>query len=147
MTGYLDKVIRPLVLKMHKRNWYVKTFKVKDGNKDKDNKSFYLDEDKLLEKYKAIWTKTEDLKNIDWNSLTVYDDRYTYRDKDYTSFCGSKLLEDDIEWESFTVISIDSLLVYENKNYLQVYIDNCAYKRRNKQMTEFFMIIFLKIRY
>ena len=30
---------------MPKRSWYVKTFKVKDGNKDKDNKSFYLDED------------------------------------------------------------------------------------------------------
>ena len=113
------------------------TFKVKDGNKDKDNKSFYLDEDKLLEKYEAIWTKIEDLKNIDWNSLTAYDDRYTYRDKVYTSFCGLKLPEDDIEWESFTVISIDSLLVYENKNYLLVYIDNCAYKRRNKQMTEY----------
>ena len=65
MTGYLDKVIRPLVLKMHKRSWYVKTFKVKDGNKDKDNKSFYLDEEKLLEKYKTIWTKIEDVKNID----------------------------------------------------------------------------------
>ena len=29
--------------------------------------------------------------------------------------------EDSVETESFTVISIDSLLVYENKYYLQVY--------------------------
>ena len=36
--------------------------------------------------------------------------------------------EDDIEYESFTVISIDSSLVYENKYYLQVYLDNCTYK-------------------
>ena len=36
--------------------------------------------------------------------------------------------EDDLECESSTVISIDSLLVYENKYYLQVYLDNCAYK-------------------
>ena len=43
--------------------------------------------------------------------------------------------EDDIECESFTFISIDSLLVYENKYYLQVYLDNCVYKIANKQMT------------
>ena len=42
-------------------------------------------------------------------------------------FCGLNVPEDDIECESFTVISINSLLVYENKYYLQVYLDNCAY--------------------
>ena len=45
--------------------------------------------------------------------------------------------EDDIECESFTVISIDSLLVYENKYYFQVYVDNCAYKIVNKQITDY----------
>ena len=45
------------------------------------------------------------------------------------------MAEDDIESESFTFISIDSLLAFENKNYLQVYLDNCAYKIVNKQMT------------
>ena len=41
---------------------YVKTFKVNDGDKDKDNKSmsFRIDDEKLLEKYKAIWIKIED---------------------------------------------------------------------------------------
>ena len=41
--------------------------------------------------------------------------------------------EDDIECESFTVISIDSLLAHENK----LYLDNCAYKIANKQMTDY----------
>ena len=45
--------------------------------------------------------------------------------------------EDDIECETFTVISIDSLLVYENKYYLKVYLDNCAYAIVNKQMTDY----------
>ena len=35
--------------------------------------------------------------------------------------------------ESFTKILIDSLLVYENKYYLQVYLDNCVYKIVNLQ--------------
>ena len=39
-------------------NGYVKTFKIKDGVKDKNNQlmSFRVDDEKLLEKYKAIWT-------------------------------------------------------------------------------------------
>ena len=36
--------------------------------------------------------------------------------------------EDSAECEFFTIISIDSLLVYGNKYYLQVYVDNCAYE-------------------
>ena len=45
--------------------------------------------------------------------------------------------EDDIESDSFTVISMDSLLVCNNKYYLQVYLDNCAYKIVNKQMIDY----------
>ena len=46
MIGYLDKTIRPLVLIMPKMILYVKTFKVKDGDKDKNNKlmSFCIDD-------------------------------------------------------------------------------------------------------
>ena len=39
---------------------YVKTFKVKDGDKDKSSKlmSFRIDHEKLFKKYKTVWTKT-----------------------------------------------------------------------------------------
>ena len=47
------------------------------------------------------------------------------------------MLEDDIECESFTAISIDSLLVYENKYYPQAYLDSCAYKIAKKQMIDY----------
>ena len=84
----------------------------------------------------------EDLSNIRFNALSVYDDRYiktkirTYVNKGYTNFCGLIVPEDDIECESFTVISINSLLVYENKYHLQVYLENCANKIVNKQMID-----------
>ena len=94
--GYLDKAIGPLVLIMPKMSGYVKTFKVKEGYKDKNNRlmSFRTDDEELSEKYKAIWTKIEDLKNIKLDALPVYDGRYiktkirTYGDKVYTSFHG-----------------------------------------------------------
>ena len=55
---YLDKVVRTLVLILPKIRGYVKTFK------DKNNKlmSLRMDDEKLSEKYKTIWTKVEGLK-------------------------------------------------------------------------------------
>ena len=121
---------------MSKISRCVKTFKVED----KINKlmSFCTDDEKLLEKYKAIWTKIEDLKKIEF-----YDDRYVktkirkYDDKVYTNFSGLNVPGDDIECEPFTVISIDYLLVYKNKYYLQVYLDNWVSKIVNKQKTDY----------
>ena len=69
------------------------------------------------------------------------DDRYiktkirTFSDKVCTNFHGLNVPEDERECENFTVISIDFLLVYQNKYYLQVYLDNSAYKIVNKQVT------------
>ena len=44
--------------------------------------------------------------------------------------------EDNIEYESFTVISIDFLLLYESKYHLQVHLDNCANKNVKKETTD-----------
>ena len=141
LIGYLDETIRALILKMPKMTGYVMTFKVEEGN----NKlmPFRIDNGKLLEKYKAIWTRIEDFKNIKLNALPVYDDRYiktkirTFGNKVYANFCGLTVPEDDIQCGSFTIFSIDSLLVYNKKYYLQVYLGNCAYEIVNKQITDY----------
>ena len=126
---------------------YVKTFKFKDKN-NKLNNSVY---EKLLEKlwwkairqYRAIWNKIDDLKNIKLNALPVYDYRFikskirTYGDKGYTNFRGLNVPENDIEWESFKVVSFHCLLVCENKDNLQVYLDNYAFKIANRQMVDY----------
>ena len=61
LIGYLDKDIRSLVLIMPKMTGYIETFKVKYKN----NKfmSVHIVDEKLIEKYKAIWTRTEYLKS------------------------------------------------------------------------------------
>ena len=39
--------------------------------------SFSIDDDKILEKYKAFaWTKIEGLHNVELNALRIYHDRY-----------------------------------------------------------------------
>ena len=115
LIGYLGKTMRPLVLKIPKMSEYVAMYKVKEGN----NKlmSFCIDDEKLLEMYKAVQTKIEDFKNIKLNALPVYDDRYiktkirTFDDKVYTNFCGLIVPGDDIECESFAVVSAASIFV------------------------------------
>ena len=57
----------------------------------------------------------------------------TYGYKVYTNCNSLNVPEDAVECGSFKVISIDSLLVYDRKFYLQVYLDNCVYKIFDKQ--------------
>ena len=106
---------------------YVKTFKVEDKNIKL--MFFHIDDEKLLGEYKAIWTRIKDLKNIKLNALRVYDGKYikikirTRADKVYTNFRSLNVPEDDVECESFTVISIDSLFVlYMKTNIICKYI-------------------------
>ena len=55
----------------------------------------------------------------------------------YINFRGLNVQEDDIECEYFTIISIDLWLIWESKYFLQVYLDKCAYKIIEKQITDY----------
>ena len=96
-------------------NRYVKTFKVEDKNSKL--MFFRIDDEKLFERFKAIWTKIKDLKNIKLNALPIYGDRYiktkirTCGNKVCTNFRGLNVPDDDTKCECLTVIFIDSLLV------------------------------------
>ena len=56
--------------------WYVNIFKVKDKDKNKKLMPFRINNRNLLDKYKTIWTKIDDLKDIKLNVLLVYEDGY-----------------------------------------------------------------------
>ena len=60
LIGYLDKVIRPLVLILPKMSGYIKRLKVKDEDKDKNNKlmSFRIVHEKLLKVRFGLRLKT-----------------------------------------------------------------------------------------
>ena len=64
LIGYLDKAIRPLFLIVPKMSGYVKTFKVKYGDKHKNNKlmSFCIDDEKLLTNIKLFGIRLKILK-------------------------------------------------------------------------------------
>ena len=66
LIGYSYEVIRTLVSVLSKLSGYIKTSKDKGVDKNENNKlmSLHIGNDKLLEEYKTIWSKIEDLKNI-----------------------------------------------------------------------------------
>ena len=63
--------------------------------------------------------------------IKVYDDKFN------TISWDLHVPEIRVIGELFTVFSIDSLLVYEKKHYLEVYLDNCAYKIVNTEMIDY----------
>ena len=63
MIGYLDDVIRPLILILPKMGGYL------------------IGDNKLSEKDKTILTKIENLQNIELNASLIYGDRYKKRKK------------------------------------------------------------------
>ena len=71
MIEYLDKDIKPLDLIMPKMSGYVKTFIVRVKDKSDTLMSLRIDDEKLLEKYEAIWTKIRDIKNIEIKFFTT----------------------------------------------------------------------------
>ena len=83
-------------------------------------------DNKLLEIYKTIWTKIEDLKNCMlyqfFIHLYIKSKIRGYGGKFYTNFRNLNLPELGEECGSFTAISIDSLLVYEKKSITCKYI-------------------------
>ena len=56
--------------------------------------SLCIDNDKVFEKYKTMWTKIAEFKKIQLDALPVHNDRHTktkirtYGDKFYTNFRG-----------------------------------------------------------
>ena len=75
----LHNVVIPIksVLNKGKTHYYYKTFEVKDGDKDKNNKlmPFLINDDKLLQKLKLFGLRLKIQKYIEWNALPVYNDR------------------------------------------------------------------------
>ena len=57
--------------------------------------------------------------------------------KVYTNFLVVNNREDGIECKSFRIICTDSFLVFENKYYPQIFLDNRAYKIVDKQITNY----------
>ena len=51
-----------------------------------------------------------------------------------TLFDGDKMPEERIEYTCIACISVDSVLKVDKKNYPQVYLEQCKYKVKKREM-------------
>ena len=52
-------------------------------------------------------------------------------------FDGDKISEEGIEYACIACISVDSVLKVDKKNYPQVYLEQCKYKAKKREMKSF----------
>ena len=108
------------------------------------NMSFEIEDEMVYVKYNNIWYKIKYLLGgIRLQSEPIYDDSYiktkvkTFSEVIKTMFDGDKIPEERVEYSCLAYISIDSVLKVDKKYYPQVYLEQCKYKVKKREMKSF----------
>ena len=84
-----------------------------------------------LFKINEIWGKIKELLNgVKLSSDVIYDGQYTL-------FDGGEIPKEKIEYTCTACISIDSVLKIDKKYYPQVYLEQCKYKVKKREIESF----------
>ena len=133
----LDVVV-PLCIILPQMSGYIKYFK--NGGK---NMSFMVEEDEVYIKYNQIWNKIKELLGVKFYSEAIYNDKYiktkvkTFSSVINTLFSRDKIPKEKVEYVCISCISIDSVLRVDKKNYRQVYLEECKYKMKKRELKSF----------
>ena len=96
-----------------------------------------------LDKYNKIWDKIKNKLNIKFHSQSVYDEKYVkakVREFDgalKTNFLGDKVPTGNKHYTCIACITIDSVMRMGEKNYHQIYSEECKYKIKKIKMAKF----------
>ena len=107
--------------------------------------SFFTNNNKLLERYTAIWEKISDLVNKKIGSDPIYNNKYintkirSYNNDIKTNFDtidnkNNKLPEKNKPYKCVSLISLDSIIKINKKYYPQTLLQECVYKLINKKV-------------
>ena len=84
------------------------------------------------------------LGSVKFYSEPIYDDTYiktkvkTFSDMIKTLFDGNEIPKERLECACISCISVVSVLKVDKKNYPQVYLEQCKYKIKKREMKSFF---------
>ena len=137
--GYLKgEIVKPLCIILPQMSGYIKYFE--NGGK---NMSFLIKDDKVWAKYNQIWDVIKDKLGIKFHSEPVYEYKYLktkVREFDgviKTNFLGKGIPKENKYYNCIACITVDSVLRINKKNNPQVYLEQCKYKIKKKQMSKF----------
>ena len=117
---------------------YIKYFE--NGGK---NMSLVIKDDDVLDKCNEIWDKIKETLSIKFHSMPVYDEQYIkakvreFNGVSNTNFSSDEVPKENKHYTCIACITIDSVMRVENKNYPQVYLEECKYKIKQTKMTNF----------
>ena len=139
-VGYMDDidVVKPLCIILPQMSGYIKYFE--DGGK---NMSFKIENYSVYIKYNQIWNKIRELLGVKFYSEPIYDDSYiktkvkTFSNIIKILFSGDEIPKEKIEYSCIACISIDSVLKVDKKNFPQVYLEQCKYKVKKREIKSF----------
>ena len=86
-------------------------------------------------KYNDIWNKIKEIKDIKFHSNHVHDKKYIKaKVKEFncavnTKFLGNEVPKESVHYTCVACINIDSVMKMDKKNYPQVYLEECKYKK------------------
>ena len=110
----------------------------------KKNMSFKIEGDEVYLKYNEICNKIKELLGgIKLGSEAIYDGQYmktkvkTFSEVTIILFEGNRIPKERVEYVRIPCISIDSVLKVDKKFYSQVYLDQCKYKMKKREMKSF----------
>ena len=140
IIGYNDSTISPLQLFLPKMTGYLNIFE--NGNR---KMSFLTTNNEFLERYTAIWEKISDVVNKKFDSDPIYNNKYintkirSYNNDIITNFRNidnknNKLPEKNKPYKYISLISLDSIIKNNKKNYPQTLLLECVYKLINKKV-------------
>ena len=104
--------------------------------------SFKVTDNNLLEKYREIWRRVNNLMDIEFDSKPAYGDvdKYLktkikmYKDDVNTNFQGKEVPKENASYDCLLLITLDSVVRVNKKYYPQTILEECKYKiRKNKR--------------
>ena len=107
------------------------------------NMSFKIEDDKVYIKYNQIWNKIKELLGIKFYSEPIYEEKYikakvkTFSCVINTLFSGDEIPNERVKYTSISCISIDSVIRINKKSYPQVYLEQCKYKMKKRELKRF----------
>ena len=100
------------------------------------NMSFLIKDDKVWKKYEQIWDMIKNKLGIKFHSEPVYHKTYIkakVRELDgkiKTNFLGNDVPKENMHYTCIAYITTDSVMRIYQKNYPQVYLEECKYRMK-----------------
>ena len=101
---------------------------------------FLIKDDELLEKNYEIWKKVSNTIKKGFNTEPVYDEKYlktkikSYEGKIIINFHNDKILKEGSQSICLLTISIDSVFRTSKNYYPQVFLEECKYVFKEKEI-------------